>query len=66
MLLSVTPDGFFLTTVQDLWGLHLHANAWVPPNGSIFSKNRVPKIGGRLNFFPSRYHESHKESFKML
>ena len=57
------PRWLFWRTVQDLWGLHLHANAWAPPNGTNFSKNRVPKTGGRVNFHPSRYCESQRESF---
>ena len=49
-----------LNNCSSFMGLHLHANAWAPARGTNFSKNRVPKIGGRVNFLPSRYRESHK------
>ena len=61
-LLSVTPDGSFEQLIK-IYGacicMPMHGRLRM---GQLFRKIALVK-GGRVNFLPSRYRESHRESF---
>ena len=49
-----------LNNCSRFMGLAFACECMGASSGTIFSKNRVPKIGGRVNFPPSRYCESQR------
>ena len=61
-LLSVTPDGCFNNCTRFM-GLAFACECMGACELDTFFEKWVPKIGGRVNFLPSRYRESHRESF---